>query len=69
MGNKLNEVRQLNSEEIKQKLEAMSKELYELRYKASTSQVEKPHKIGEIRKDIARYKTILREKELANAGK
>ena len=69
MASKLNEIRQLNDSEILQKIEILAKELFDLRYKARTSQIEKPHRISQIRKEVARYKTNLREKELADAGK
>ncbi|MBU4376805.1 MAG: 50S ribosomal protein L29 [Candidatus Omnitrophica bacterium] len=64
---KINELRQLDANEMREKVDAMEKELYNLRYQASTSQVEKPHRIKEIRREIAVYKTLIREKELANA--
>jgi len=67
MSTKVNEIRQLDVNEMRQKIEALEKELYDLRYQANTSQVEKPHKIRSIRREIAVYKTIIREKELANA--
>ena len=67
MGSKINEIRQLDTNEMRQKVEALEKELYDLRYQANTAQVEKPHRIKLIRKEIAVYKTIIREKELADA--
>ncbi|MDD5680833.1 MAG: 50S ribosomal protein L29 [Candidatus Omnitrophica bacterium] len=67
MANKINEMRQLDTNEMRQKVEVLEKELYDLRYQANTSQVEKPHKIKQIRREIAVYKTLIREKELANA--
>jgi len=67
MGTKINEIRQLDANEMRQKVEAMQKELYDLRYQADTARVEKPHKIKLIRREIAVYKTIIREKELADA--
>ncbi len=67
MSSKINEIRQLDINEMQQKVEALEKELYDLRYQANTSQVEKPHRIREARKEIAVYKTIIREKELADA--
>jgi large subunit ribosomal protein L29 len=67
MKTKINEMRQLDISEMQEKIEALEKELYNLRYQASTSQVEKPHRIKEVRREIAVYKTIIREKESANA--
>jgi len=69
MKQKLDEMRQLDISDIKQKIDALEKDVYNLRYQAQTSRAEKPHKFKELRKKIARYKTVIREKELANAGK
>jgi large subunit ribosomal protein L29 len=66
---KIEEISQLAIADIKQKISALEKELYELRYKAQTSRVEKPHRFKELRKDIARCKTIIRKKELTDAAK
>ena len=44
------------------------KELLDLRIKQSTGSLEKPSKIHELRKDVARMKTILRERELSEGG-
>jgi large subunit ribosomal protein L29 len=63
---KTSEMRQLDVPEMRQKIEALEKELYELRYQANSSQVEKPHRIKRIRREIAVYKTLIREKEMAN---
>jgi large subunit ribosomal protein L29 len=49
-------------EEIKLKEEALKKELYSLRSEAEAGRVEKPHKINDVRRDIARCETIIREK-------
>lgn len=62
------DIRQLEIIVIKQKIETLEKELYNLRYQSQTSRVEKPHRFKEVHKEIARCKTILREKESANAG-
>lgn len=62
---KPNELRNMTVDEIKQKIEALKKDLYSLRTEAKAGRVEKPHRINETRKDIARCETIIREK--ANA--
>ena len=67
MKTKINEMRQFDINEMREKVEALEKELYNIRYHAATSQIEKPHKIKEIRREIAVYNTLIREKELANA--
>ena len=66
---KMEEINQLAIADIKQKITALEKELYDLRYKMQTSRVEKPHRFKELRKDIARCKTVIRKKELADAAK
>lgn len=62
-----NELRNMTSDEIRQKMEALKKELFSLRSEAELGRVEKPHKISDVRQDIARCETILKEK--ANADK
>ena len=69
MKEKTEEIRQLEITDICQKIISLEKELYNLRYQFQMSRVEKPHRFKESRKRIARYKTIIREKELTNAGK
>jgi len=59
---KVNELRNMTIDEIKQKMETLKKDLYNLRTEAEAGRIEKPHKINEARKDIARCETILREK-------
>ena len=63
------EINQLEISDIKQKIGGLEKELYGLRYRAQTSRVEKPHRFKELRKEIARYKTIIKNKELADERK
>ena len=64
-----NEIRQLDTEEIRKKISTLEKELYDLRYQMKISQVEKPHRIKRARREIARCKTIIKEKESVNAKK
>ena len=59
---KSNELRNMTVEEIKIKEETLKKELYGLRSEAEAGRIEKPHRIKETRKDIARCETIIREK-------
>ena len=56
------EIRELAPAEIETKLRATRDELLQLRLKKNTGQIEKPHVIRVLRKDIARLETILREK-------
>ena len=65
---KVNELRKLTSEDLTKKITESKKELIDLRFKKSTGSLEKPSKIHELRKDVARMKTILRERELSEGG-
>ena len=63
-----NELRSMTPDEIKQKVDALKKELYGLRTEAKAGRIEKPHKIKDVRKDIARCETVLKEKVNAKQG-
>ncbi|KXB46243.1 ribosomal protein L29 [Tissierellia bacterium KA00581] len=65
---KIKEIRQMNDSDLQVKLKDLKVELFNLRFQLATGQLENPMRIGGIRKDIARVKTIIREREL-NAGK
>jgi len=69
MKRKVEEIRQLNITDIHQKVAALEKELYGMRYQSHASRVEKPHRFLQIRREIARCKTIIREKGPGDAGK
>ena len=53
--------------ELNSELAKMKKELFNLRFQHVTGQLENPVKMREVKREIARVKTILREKELAKA--
>lgn len=61
---KNNEIRKLTTEEITKKIEEYKEELFNLRLSQATGTIEKPSRIKELRKLVARMKTILREREL-----
>ena len=65
---KINELRKLTNEDLNKRITESKKELLDLRIKQSTGSLEKPSKIHELRKDVARMKTILRERELSEGG-
>ena len=65
---KINELRKLTNEDLNKKITESKKELLDLRIKQSTGSLEKPSKIHELRKYVARMKTILRERELSEGG-
>ena len=61
---KINELRELSDEELKNKISECKAELFNLRFSQATGNLEKPSRINELRKLVARMKTILREREL-----
>ena len=65
---KVKELRKLKDEELTSKIKESKKELFELRLKQSTGNLDKPSKVHELRKDVARMLTILRERELEKGG-
>ncbi len=66
---KIKELRELSNKELETKIREAKKELFNLRLKQSTGALEKPSKIKELRKDVARMKTIMRERELTEEAK
>ena len=60
------EIRDLSNEEILAKIEEYKEELFNLRLSQATGNLEKPSRIRELRKLVARMKTVLRERELAD---
>ncbi|HHW71425.1 MAG TPA: 50S ribosomal protein L29 [Clostridiales bacterium] len=64
---KANELRELSNEELQDKLVELKGELFNLRFQSATGQLDNPMRIKEVRKDIARVHTILRERELKSA--
>ena len=63
---KISEIRELTTEELTKKIEELKEELFNLRFANSTGNLEKPSRIKEIRKTIARIKMVIRERELEN---
>jgi large subunit ribosomal protein L29 len=62
---KIADVRGLTPDQLSDSLLSLKKEQFNLRFQAATGQVEKTHRVNEIRKDIARIKTVLRSKKTA----
>ena len=62
---KIDDVRRLTPDQLGDNLLQLKKEQFNLRFQAATGQVEKTHRVGEVRKDIARIKTVLRGKTAA----
>ena len=63
---KANEVRKMSAAELDNKLADLKKDLFNLRLQHATNQLENPVRIAEVKKDIARVKTIIRELQLAS---
>ncbi|MBO5212631.1 MAG: 50S ribosomal protein L29 [Clostridia bacterium] len=59
---KTTEIRNMSSAELETKLKELKQELFNLRFQHAINQLENPHKIADVKKDIARVKTILNEK-------
>ena len=61
---KVKEIREMSADELNQKLTSLKEELFNLRFQLATGQLENPMRIKEVKKTIARIKTIQREAEL-----
>ncbi|MEQ6376625.1 50S ribosomal protein L29 [Bacillaceae bacterium S4-13-58] len=61
---KANEIRELTTAEIEQKVMSLKEELFNLRFQLATGQLENTARIREVRKSIARMKTVVREREV-----
>jgi large subunit ribosomal protein L29 len=61
---KANEVKKLNDTELEEKLTGLKKDLFFLRMQHATNQLDNPIKISQVKKDIARVKTVIRQKQL-----
>jgi large subunit ribosomal protein L29 len=62
---KADEVRDLTSDELNERIGQNQEELFRLRFRGATQQLENPALIRKLRRDVARMKTILRQRELA----
>lgn len=62
---KARELRDLSIEELRQKEHGLTAEFFNLKFQQATGQLENTERLPQVRKDLARVKTILRERELA----
>ena len=62
---KAKEIRELSAEELEVKLVERKKDLFNLRLQHATNQLDNPTRIADVKRDIARVNTILRERQLA----
>lgn len=65
---KTKEIRQMSDADLQNSLKDLKVELFNLRFQLATGQLDNPMRISGVKKDIARIKTIVREREL-NIGK
>ena len=61
---KVKEIRELTTEQIVAKIKENKEELFNLRFQQATGNLEKPSRIRDLRHEVARLKTVLREREL-----
>ena len=61
---KVNEIRDMSATELESTLMQLKKDLFNLRMQHATNHLDNPNKISAVRRDIARVKTVIREKEL-----
>lgn len=62
---KIKEVRELNEQELEDRVKELKEELFNLRFQQATGQLENVMRIKEVRRSIARVKTVLRERALS----
>ena len=60
---KIDEIRGMSPDQLAEQLVSLKKEQFNLRFQKATGQVEKTHRVDQVRKDIARIKTVLRGKQ------
>ena len=60
---KASDVRAKTPDQLNDELASLKKEQFNLRFQKATGQIEKTHRVDEVRKDIARIKTVLRAKQ------
>ncbi len=65
---KINEVRDLSTAELEEKLQEYKQELFNLRFQKAVNQLENPKRITEVKKTIARILTIMHERELTGSA-
>lgn len=66
---KINKINEMSSPELENELSELKTELFKLRFSLASNGLDNPMKIKEVKKDIARIKTVLRQRELADAKK
>ena len=64
---KISKIKEMSSPDVEKELSELKSELFKLRFSLATNGLDNPMKIKEVKKDIARIKTILRQRELEEA--
>jgi large subunit ribosomal protein L29 len=65
---KTGEIREMSVDDIDARISQLQEELFRLRFRSATQELENPMLLRTLRKDIARLKTVLRERELLSEG-
>ena len=65
---KAKEVKEMTNAELTEKLAALKSELFNLRFRHASGQLDNPMTIASVKKDIARVNTVIRERELQSKG-
>ena len=66
---KINKIREMSSPDLEKEVSELKSELFKLRFSLATNGLDNPMRIKQIKKDIARVKTILREREIEESNK
>ncbi len=61
---KMNDIREMTAEELNRKVDDLKGELFNLRFRLATGQLDNPMVIKDVRRNIAQVKTIIREREI-----
>jgi large subunit ribosomal protein L29 len=62
------EIRDMSTDELTARVDQLEEELFRLRFRAATMEIENPMLLRTLRRDVARLRTVLRERELAGKG-
>ena len=66
---KINKIKEMSSPDLEKELGELKNELFKLRFSLATNGLDNPMKVKEVKKDIARIKTVLREREIEESKK
>ncbi len=66
---KASEIKEMSESELQKKLKDLKEELFQLRFQLAINQLDNPMRVKAVKKDIARAKTVLRQREIENSVK